>query len=640
MTALTNAPKNDCYTNLSGSRSKETVKKETLSGQKRPLRSFWLDSWSFEWITLAFSLACFIAVYIVLWVFNGKEQPDMKYDLSLNTVISVLATGCKSALVLVIGEAISQLKWLWFENPRQGQGRLVGVQRFDAASRGPLGSFMIVFHHQARSLVSLGAMVIVLLLAFDPFMQQVLNYSMKTVPDKNVTAGAAMPRSYGFYSTKDKDKGDLQDAFTHGFFSGQSFNVTPSCSTGNCTWDTFQSVGICSSCVNATNQIWTDCELPSMSASFNKTCSISLADSAVHTFNVDFNLTSDLTAKNGADAAKAILQRRIIWQPIDMGYHRNNLEVRVGEFINTFDLTNLTVAGVKNPMVTIAYLELALNTTGMTHNTSLSDALVIKNATACSLSTCLRDYHVRVKDGTPTVRTENNDFGTIYLEKTSPDVHVEGTSLVNNTLCWMPGPPDAAGYQKTKPFAFCDDQMWTLSNVRQYLPSSLAEVIWPFDIPVWDTETSDKTRMEYFQRVGLQKTMENIAASLTKYGLEKSDYSVYGKSSVTKVFVTVRWLWMILPTILVVFGSIFLVMTIVLSKRSQLPLWKSSALASYYHGLERNVEDDHAEYLTAAIMEKKAGREDVRLQPSESNGRLVLRQQDSSDISSPILQSE
>jgi hypothetical protein len=42
-------------------------------------------------------------------------------------------------------------------------------------------------------------------------------------------------------------------------------------------------------------------------------------------------------------------------------------------------------------------------------------------------------------------------------------------------------------------------------------------------------------------------------------------------------------------------------------------VWKSSALAPFYHGLDR-VGDD--EYLTARIMEKQAESADVRLQHS------------------------
>lgn len=154
----------------------EASNKKARSIQESLKRSAWLDSWLLEWIALTFSIACLISITIVLWIHDGKLRPEMINGLSLNTIISVLATACKSALILVIAEAISQLKGLHFRRPVQsaGKAQLVGIQRFDAASRGPLGSLMIIFHHCAGSLASLGAGVIVLLLAFDPFMQQVL----------------------------------------------------------------------------------------------------------------------------------------------------------------------------------------------------------------------------------------------------------------------------------------------------------------------------------------------------------------------------------------------------------------------------------------------------------------------------------
>lgn len=65
------------------------------------------------------------------------------------------------------------------------------MQVFDAASRGPLGSLGILIHHRAQSLVFLGAAVIVLLLAFDPFMQQVISYPVRPI---NTSDGQAVAK--------------------------------------------------------------------------------------------------------------------------------------------------------------------------------------------------------------------------------------------------------------------------------------------------------------------------------------------------------------------------------------------------------------------------------------------------------------
>lgn len=125
-------------------------------------------------------------------------------------------------------------------------------------------------------------------------------------------------------------------------------------------------------------------------------------------------------------------------------------------------------------------------------------------------------------------------------------------------------------------------------------------------------------------RVGFEKTMSNIAASLTQYGLKKSNNSVNGAVHVTKVFVNVRWSWLILPGILLIVGTIFLVITIVAGKRYYAPLWKSSALAPYYHGIENNDENDHHELSTPSAMDKDAETEYVQLKRSENNGRIML----------------
>jgi hypothetical protein len=52
------------------------------------------------------------------------------------------------------------------ENKRKQH--LDGMQLFDTASRGPLGSLFILLEHKGQTFVSLGALVIVLGLIFDP----------------------------------------------------------------------------------------------------------------------------------------------------------------------------------------------------------------------------------------------------------------------------------------------------------------------------------------------------------------------------------------------------------------------------------------------------------------------------------------
>ena len=91
--------------------------------QKAPGRFSWssitLDTWILEGASLAFSIACLVSIYGILLAHNGKPRPNFSYNISLNAIISVLATACKSSLVFVVGAGLSQLKWLWFQSRQQ-----------------------------------------------------------------------------------------------------------------------------------------------------------------------------------------------------------------------------------------------------------------------------------------------------------------------------------------------------------------------------------------------------------------------------------------------------------------------------------------------------------------------------------------
>lgn len=101
----------------------------------------------------------------------------------------------------------------------------------------------------------------------------------------------------------------------------------------------------------------------------------------------------------------------------------------------------------------------------------------------------------------------------------------------------------------------------------------------------------------------------------------------------TKVFVGVRWPWVILPDFLLVVGSDFLTITMTMSRKSSISLWKSAALAPYYHGLEGPKNDEDDDLALASRMEKKAEGQKVRLQNPENSNRLVLRQE---RVSTPV----
>lgn len=116
---------------------------------------------------------------------------------------------------------------------------------------------------------------------------------------------------------------------------------------------------------------------------------------------------------------------------------------------------------------------------------------------------------------------------------------------------------------------------------------------------------------------GFPSVMSGVAASFMKTGLENSNATVNGTIETTKVFGSVQWYRLILSAFLVVLGITIFTGTAASNKKANIPLWKSSALAPFYHGLE---ELEGNEFKSASVIEATAEKEDVRLRYSEANG--------------------
>jgi len=83
-------------------------------GAYRWLQQISIRFWIWEFLSLMTSTACMSAILAILAHYDGKPMPNWSYGLTMNGVISVLAGKAKSATVLPLAAALSQLKWCWF----------------------------------------------------------------------------------------------------------------------------------------------------------------------------------------------------------------------------------------------------------------------------------------------------------------------------------------------------------------------------------------------------------------------------------------------------------------------------------------------------------------------------------------------
>jgi hypothetical protein len=229
------------------------------------LKNLW--SW---WPEILASLGVLVslgALVATLAVSRNKPLPKLPYSISINTIISFEATVFKGCLTLIVSSIISQSQWLWFAKSRS----LYDVVRYDGATRGPWGALIWIFKHHVKSpLTSLAAIVIILALVIDPFIQQLIGYvgcqsEMQDIPSK-----AAIPRTNYFSPPAyHLDMGAIaikipmgvQNAVSAGI-EGTPKNVDFDCSSGNCTFaEPYSTLGFCHVCEDLSSQV-----------QFNETC--------------------------------------------------------------------------------------------------------------------------------------------------------------------------------------------------------------------------------------------------------------------------------------------------------------------------------------------------------------------------------
>ena len=181
-------------------RTSSEGKSESLQAS-RPSRwsRFLYDTWIPELSIVCLSAASLTIIAIVVYIYDSHAGSTLPQGVSLNAIVSVLATVYKSYLLLVVATCISQLKWPWYRVRRS----LNDLQILDDASRGPLGS-AVLLTRIFLSIASLGALITVLTLTTDPFLQQLIAYPVRQVDTKSESTQMRRATLFGAQSMSDE----------------------------------------------------------------------------------------------------------------------------------------------------------------------------------------------------------------------------------------------------------------------------------------------------------------------------------------------------------------------------------------------------------------------------------------------------
>ncbi|KAJ5087256.1 hypothetical protein N7456_010872 [Penicillium angulare] len=608
-----------------------------------------LDSWSPETLAICFSIACFVAIFYTLHVYNNKPQPEFPHGITLNTIISILATGSKSSLLFLVGECIGQLRWTSLRNTLKPRP-LSHVQAYDSASRGPWGSLMIFKYDKFRSpVMMIGALITILALSFDPFIQQIIKYEDRQIPRHSDKARIKQSRDFAsvlfpvntsiFISTADDAEytTDFLKTMAIADWSDKTA-LDPTCPSGQCTWPRFKSIEFCNTCRDITkNSTLVGCEVISpdhangTQNTIQTSCRISLPEGEMKgNAGIWYEKLFD-----GDHAHQLVAPTQIVGQVI-------------GDYENTNDGTwkDAIYLGVTKPLFVAAHAEFEIlqpTTHGSDITVSeLAKAFKLKKVTECAISFCSRTYDIAVSEGLPSTKVVEEDMGIPYWL---------GDPGLSET-CWKPSPEAESndtekahagtlevGGQKiadSTMLGFCYIAFTTAFEYLQ-LSGNSKEVYESLDagggsswgwLGLDPSGADDSFKTAAYRKVladGLEPTMRNVASTLSSYARQISNSTVLGTAFTTESYVNVRWVYLTLPAALIVFGIALLGLTAFISSHGKSNLWKTSVLPFLYHGLEDvpTTEDDRLE--SVSKMEKVADNMKVNLGSSATDSRLLIR---------------
>lgn len=248
-------------------RKKKDKELSELSGRENVL---W--AWKLELFLFCVAAGLFVAICLILDGYSNQELPNWNMlGLTLNTLISILATFFRATVAVIAFEILAQRKWNWLSHDNFKP--MQDVQLFDDASRGVYGCLRLLPLIATREPVALGAVVVAILsLGIGSFTQQSIHTyqclgQVSSPSDAATIAVANTVRTkdvcfetswYDGWELKPKIRVAMMDAMVSSNDAGPLFN----CTSGNCTFPTYSdyhddanlishaSVGICNDCID------------------------------------------------------------------------------------------------------------------------------------------------------------------------------------------------------------------------------------------------------------------------------------------------------------------------------------------------------------------------------------------------------
>lgn len=543
------------------------ISNEPISEKRRPRRRFdRVGSWAWEVGGCALSIVSIALLIGFLAYVDDKEYASWERSVSPNTVVSVISTVAKASMLVPVSSCLSQLKWTSYQNPTP----LYHMQVLDQASRGPAGAIESLWT-VTPGLATVGAGLMILAVAFDPFAQQILSYPSRQV---GTNAGGSFVQSADQYwpewartvpsridSLNITTRG-LESSMQAAIFNGltQSNNpLQPVCPSGDCEYDDFVTLGVCSQCKDVTDEA-------------NQTCVQSADEHRLYTEEWMTEIPLDCTYKtsNGSSIAPGT------WIDDAKWLSQNNYSAfAISNPWSAVSLSNGSATeGERAQLVSFlaAKYENGRTTWTSKNNTTPETKPTL---TECSVSLCERKYSQIKNRGL----NENKTEQIMELIETQ-DLYIGKNIESNITNIWLSTliPPNKTN--SLSPESNFTIENTTLEDLSLTLIGLFNSTLYTKDAQAIERSIPGLTPLlALWSSNDLNNSITSMATSMTDHiRSSASSKMLSGTTFRTETYIHVRWPWITLPVILIILSATLLMVVSIRNRKFSTLLWKSSVL--------------------------------------------------------------
>ena len=384
------------------------------------------------------------------------------------------------------------------------------------------------------------------------------------------------------------------------------------CSTGNCTWEPFTTLGFCSVCRELTEPVKHKCSL--IGNNWYITCTFLLPNGLrfVHS-NMASTKDGNITIYNvGADFGVSAASDSF-----------GGVETFVS------DSSNVPFLGLQHPLVAIAFYSFdPINVPSSPPPTDITRP----NITQCDILYCIRTLNVSALNGK--LRTDVlstwYDKNALWYGRSQGD-HPDQIELrPAPAVIPMQDPGNLTFIVSSRNAKQLSGYLYWIFNFNMS-----RNAVTCLDTPkdwVWSTCSGD-IAMALFHVTNLTSAMENLADRMTDQLRSISNDVAIGYTFANEAYVEVEWVWLILPIGVVLLAFGLLITAIIMSNNNASAVWKSDSLATLFHGLHS--ADPQLDLRHPRQMETATKKMKVRLQYTQ-DGELKLVSEEAASWKEPV----